>query len=288
MNGRPFIKMHGIGNDFVVVDARARPFVVNSGVARAIADRRTGVGCDQLIVIEPSERADAFMRIRNSDGGEVAACGNGARCVASLLLAESGAEEVRIETLAGILPARAAEGAWFSVGMGVPRFGWREVPLAREMDTLHMDLSIGPASQPVLSDPVGLSMGNPHAVFFVAEVEDVDIVTVGPMLEHHPLFPERANIGVAQVLDRKRIRLRVWERGAGLTQACGSGACAAGVAAARRGLVERQVSLLMDGGELRVEWREADDMVLMSGPVSTSFTGVLAPELLAESAERAA
>lgn len=275
MNGRPFIKMHGIGNDFVVVDARARPFVVNSGVARAIADRRTGVGCDQLIVIEPSERADAFMRIRNSDGGEVAACGNGARCVASLLLAESGAEEVRIETLAGILPARAAEGAWFSVGMGVPRFGWREVPLAREMDTLHMDLSIGPASQPVLSDPVGLSMGNPHAVFFVDDVAAVPIETLGPKLEHHPLFPERANIGVAQVRARDNIRLRVWERGAGLTLACGSGACAALVAAVRRGLTDRKAEIEVDGGLLLIEWAEADGHVLMTGPTAQVFSGTL-------------
>jgi len=288
MDGRPFIKMHGLGNDFVVVDARAQPFGVNAEAARAIANRRTGVGCDQLIIIEPSTRADAFMRIRNSDGGEVEACGNGARCVASLLLAETDATEIRIETLAGILPAQAIEGTCFSVGMGVPRFGWRDVPLAREMDTLHMDLSIGPASQPVLSDPVGLSMGNPHAVFFVADVANVDVVTVGPMLEHHPLFPERANIGIAQVIDRGQIRLRVWERGAGLTQACGSGACAAAVAAARRGLVERQVSMLMDGGELRVNWRDTDDMVLMSGPVATSFTGLLAPRLFAGSAEQAA
>jgi diaminopimelate epimerase len=288
MDGRPFIKMHGIGNDFVVVDARQRPFAVDAAAARAIADRRKGVGFDQLIVIEPSAQADVFMRIRNSDGGEVEACGNGARCVASLLLSEGGRDAVTIETLAGILPARRAAGAWYAVGMGVPRFGWQEVPLARAMDTLHVELAIGPASKPVLSDPVALSMGNPHAVFFVADVALVDIVTVGPMLEHHPLFPERANIGVAQVLAPDRIRLRVWERGAGLTQACGSGACAAAVAAMRRGLTRRQVRMMMDGGELEVTWREADGMVEMSGPVATSFTGVLAPELLATRADRAA
>ena len=288
MSGRAFIKMHGIGNDFVVVDARQHPFPLDPATARAIADRRTGVGCDQLIVIEPSARADVFMRIRNSDGGEVAACGNGARCVASLVLAETGRAEVSIETLAGILPAEQVREGWFSVGMGVPKFGWRDVPLAREMDTLHLDLAIGPASQPVLADPVALSMGNPHAVFFVDDVADVDIVTVGPMLEHHPLFPERANIGIAQVLDRRRVRLRVWERGAGLTQACGSGACAAAVAAMRRGLTERAVRMLLDGGELDVEWRDSDQMAAMSGPVATAFTGELAPDLLASRAERAA
>jgi diaminopimelate epimerase len=288
MDGRAFIKMHGIGNDFVVVDARAEPFCPDAAATRAIADRRTGVGFDQLIVIEPSAKADVFMRIRNSDGGEVAACGNGARCVASLLLAETGRDRIDIETLAGILPARRAAGAWFAVGMGMPRFDWRDVPLAQPMDTLHVRLAIGPASQPVLSDPVALSIGNPHAVFFVPDVAAVDIVTVGPMLEHHPLFPERANIGVAQVLGPDRLRLRVWERGAGLTQACGSGACAAAVAAIRRGLTGRRVRLAMDGGELEVHWREDDGMVEMSGPVAISFTGVLASELTAARAERAA
>ena len=287
MNGRSFIKMHGLGNDFVVVDARTRPFVVDSGMAQAIADRRTGVGFDQLIIIEPSKKADVFMRIRNSDGGEVEACGNGARCVAALILEETGQRDITIETMAGILPAHRAERDWYSVGMGVPKFAWQDVPLAREMDTLHLDLSAGPENQKILTDPVGLSIGNPHAVFFVDDVAAIDLATFGPVLEHHPLFPERANIGVAQILDRERIRLRVWERGAGLTLACGSGACAAAVAAARREYTERTVRIVLDGGELAIEWREADGLVLMSGPVATSFTGELGSDLIAGSAEAA-
>ena len=279
--------MHGLGNDFVVVDARTRPFVVDSGMAQAIADRRTGVGFDQLIIIEPSKKADVFMRIRNSDGGEVEACGNGARCLAALILEETEQSEITIETVAGILPAHRAKPGWYSVGMGVPKFAWHEVPLAREMDTLHLDLSAGPENQKILTDPVGLSIGNPHAVFFVDDVDAIDIATFGPLLEHHPLFPERANISVAQILDRERIRLRVWERGAGLTLACGSGACAAAVAAARREFTERTVRIVLDGGELAIEWREADGLVLMSGPVATSFTGELGADLIAGSAEAA-
>ena len=287
MNGRSFIKMHGLGNDFVVVDARTRPFVVDSGMAQAIADRRTGVGFDQLIIIEPSKKADVFMRIRNSDGGEVEACGNGARCVAALILEETEQSEITIETVAGILPAHRAKRGWYSVGMGVPKFAWQDVPVAREMDTLHLDLSLGPEDQTILTDPVGLSIGNPHAVFFVDDVAAIDIATFGPLLEQHPLFPERANIGVAEILDRERIRLRVWERGAGLTLACGSGACAAAVAAARREYTERTVRIVLDGGELAIEWREADGLVLMSGPVATSFTGELGADLIAGSAEAA-
>ncbi len=280
--------MHGIGNDFVVLDARARPLAIDADAARAIADRRTGVGCDQLIVVEPSEVADVFMRIRNSDGGEVEACGNGARCVASLVLAEAGREEITIETLAGVLPARRVAADRYEVAMGVPRFEWQEIPLAKEMDTLNLDLSIGPASRPVLSDPVALSIGNPHAVFFVDDVATVDIATVGPMLEHHPLFPERANIGFAQILGPDRLRLRVWERGAGLTQACGSGACAAAVAAARRDYTGREVTLVLDGGELGIRWREADGEILMTGPVATAFTGELSADLVDSLAEAAA
>ena len=172
--------------------------------------------------------------------------------------------------------------------MGVPGLRWDELPLAEEMDTLHVALSVGPASRPVLSDPVALSMGNPHAVFFVDDVDDIDLNTVGPMLEHHPLFPERANIGIAQVRDRGELRLRVWERGAGLTQACGSGACAAGVAAMRRDLVERTVAIEVDGGRLSIEWRESDGQVVMTGPVATSVTGVLDDSLLGAVPGRAA
>ena len=193
MSPRSFIKMHGLGNDFVVVDARERPFVPDLDAARRIADRRTGVGCDQLIVVEPSGEADVFMRIRNSDGGEVEACGNGARCVAALVMADLGRDEIRIETLAGILVARAAGPGAISVAMGVPGLEWTEVPLAREMDTLHLELSLRQANQPVLADPVALSIGNPHAVFFVDDVDAIDLANLGPMGEHHPLFLQIQN-----------------------------------------------------------------------------------------------
>lgn len=288
MDGYPFIKMHGIGNDFVVLDLRRKPLALDAEQARRIGHRRTGVGCDQIIAIEPSDKGDAFMRIRNSDGDEVEACGNGTRCVASLLFSELGRENVTIETVAGLLHATAAEDGLVTVDMGAPRLNWNEIPLSREMDTLHVDLAIGPASAPVLSDPCCVNMGNPHAVFFVDDVDAVDIMTVGPMLETHPLFPQKANIGFAQVLNRGEVRLRVWERGAGLTLACGSGACAAMVACVRRGLTEREAILHLDGGDLRLAWRESDGHVLMTGPAATSYHGVLSPELVATGAAQAA
>ena len=276
MRERPFIKMHGLGNDFVVVDARREPFELDEAAARAIADRRAGVGCDQFIVMEPPRdpEAEVFMRIRNADGGEVEACGNATRCVARLLMDETGRDVAAIETGAGLLIARPAEDGLVSVDMGPARTGWREIPLAREMDPLHLALARGP-----LADPVGLSMGNPHAVFFVAEAEAVDLATLGPALEHDPLFPQRANIGVAEISGENRLRLRVWERGVGLTRACGTGACAAVVAAHRRGLTERRATVRLDGGDLEIDWR-SDDRVLMTGPAEISFTGVLAEGLL--------
>jgi diaminopimelate epimerase len=273
---RPFIKMHGLGNDFVVVDARRRPFALDDAAARRIADRRLGVGCDQLLIIEPpaNGQAAAFLRIRNHEGFEVGACGNGTRCVAALLMAEGKTDQVMLETQAGLLRAEAAAGGQVSVDMGEARFGWRDIPLAREMDTLHLELALGP-----LSDPVATSMGNPHATFFVEDIEAIDIATLGPRLERDALFPERANIGVAQVTGPDRLRLRVWERGAGLTLACGSGACAAAAAAFRRGITGRKVALQLDGGALTVEIRE-DNHAIMTGPVATAFTGTLAPELV--------
>jgi len=276
MDARPFIKMHGLGNDFVVVDARREPFPLDDAMARRIADRHIGVGCDQLLVIEPPSngRADAFLRIRNHEGGEVGACGNGTRCVASLLMAENGRERVTLETLAGLLVAEAAGDQRVSVDMGEARLDWQDIPLAREMDTLHLDLALGP-----LADPVATAMGNPHATFFVEDAAAIDLESLGPQLEHDPLFPQRANIGVAQVTGPDRLRLRVWERGVGITRACGSGACAAAVAAHRRGLTGRGVDLALDGGPLSITWRE-DGHVIMTGPVATAFTGMLAPEML--------
>jgi diaminopimelate epimerase len=275
MSGLPFIKMHGLGNDFVVIDARARPVAVSDAQARAIADRKTGVGCDQFIIIEPPANgvADAAMRIHNADGGEVEACGNASRCVARLLMQEKGTRRVTLDTAAGRLIAEDAGEGRIAVDMGLARLDWRDIPLAREMDTLHLDLSQGP-----LRDPVAVNVGNPHAVFFVPDAEVIDLDTLGPQLEHHPLFPERANIEAASVLSRRRIRMRVWERGVGITRACGTGACATLVAAARRGLAERRAEILLDGGPLEIEWL-ADDHVRMTGPVATSFTGTLDPSL---------
>ena len=269
MSGLAFVKMHGLGNDFVVVDGRARPHGIDAAAAARIADRHRGVGCDQLLLIEPSDRADAFMRIRNADGAEAGACGNGTRCVAALLFAETGRDRCTIETAFGVLSAWRAGPDRVAVEMGVPRLDWRDVPLSQPMDTLHVDLAIGPASQPVLADPVAVSMGNPHAVFFVDDVAHVDLATVGPILEHHPLFPERANISVAHVVDALNVRLRVWERGAGITQACGSGACATAVAAIRRGLTGRQVRIELDGGPLDLGHVVLKNRVLM-GSMSTS------------------
>jgi diaminopimelate epimerase len=276
MAGLAFTKMHGLGNDFVVVDARARPFAPAVAQVRALADRRTGIGCDQLIVIENpvSGLADAFMRIRNADGGEVAACGNATRCVAALLMREKGAKHAVIETAAGLLDAEMGGNGEISVDMGRVSFDWRDIPLAEAADTLHLGIEAGP-----LRDPVAVNVGNPHAVFFVEDAERAPIELFGPMVERHPLFPERANVEAAQVLAPDRIRLRVWERGVGLTRACGTGACAAAVAAGRRGLAERRVTVALDGGSLRIDWLR-DDHVLMTGPVATSFTGVLDSSLV--------
>jgi len=276
MSGRAFIKMHGLGNDFVVIDARTEPLTLSDAQARAVADRKTGVGCDQFIVIERPKngRTDAAMQIRNADGGEVEACGNATRCVAQLLMREQGKSRVAIDTVAGVLLAEDAGGGRVAVDFGPARLDWREIPLARAMDTLHLDLTLGP-----LSDPVGVNIGNPHAVFFVPDAEAIDLKTLGPQLEHHPLFPERCNIEAATVLSPTRIRMRVWERGVGITRACGTGACATLVAAARRGLAARKADVILDGGTLEIEWT-ADSHVRMTGPVATSFSGVLDESLL--------
>jgi len=276
MAGIPFIKMHGLGNDFVVFDARSHALALDDSHARAIADRHTGIGCDQLLVMEPTTTADAdvFMRIRNADGDEVEACGNGTRCIAAALMRETGKRRVVIETVAGLLEASDAGPDRVTVDMGPARLQWREIPLAQECDTLHVPLTLGP-----LADPVATNMGNPHATFFVPDAEAIDVKSLGPKLEHHPIFPARANIGIASLAGRDRLRFRVWERGVGITIACGTGACAAAVAAARRGLTGRKVTVIADGGPLEIEWR-ADGHVLMTGPAAVSFTGTLDPSLL--------
>ena len=276
MRGIPFAKMHGLGNDFVVIDARKRKLALGEAAVRAVADRHKGVGFDQLLVLEraKSKGADVFMRILNADGSEAEACGNGTRCVAELVMREKGKDQVTVETVAGLLAAESHGQGRVGVDMGVPRLAWREIPLARDCDTLNVPLTLGP-----LVVPVATSMGNPHATFFVEDAEAIDLASLGPKLEHDPIFPERANIGVVQVLSPERLRFRVWERGAGITIACGSGACAALVAAARRGLAQRKAAVVLDGGTLEIEWR-GDGHVLMTGPVATSFTGTLDPRLV--------
>jgi diaminopimelate epimerase len=276
MSGRSFIKMHGLGNDFVVIDARAQPLALDAEQARAIADRKTGVGCDQFIVIEPARngRADAAMRIRNADGGEVEACGNASRCVARLLMREQSKSRVVLDTAAGIIVAEDRGQGRVAVDLGPARLEWQDIPLARAVDTLHLDLELGP-----LRDPVAVNVGNPHAVFFVPDAEALDLATLGPQLERHALFPQRCNVEAATVLSPTRIRMRVWERGTGITRACGTGACATLVAAVRRGLSERKADVVLDGGTLEIEWL-ANGHVRMTGPVATSFTGTLDESLL--------
>jgi diaminopimelate epimerase len=268
---RPFLKMNGAGNDFVVVEARSLPFAPEPAQVRAIASRAGPSGCDQLIAVEPSGKADAFMRIWNADGGQVDACGNATRCVGWLLLEQNHADEASIETNAGLIAVERAGPLKVRVDMGEPGLDWWRIPLAEPVDTLSLDVT----AEPNLAQPGAVNMGNPHMVFFVADVEALPIDEIGPALEHHPLFPERANVGFAEIKSKDRMRLRVWERGAGLTRACGTGACAAVVAAARRGLTGRKVTVEMDGGELAIEWREADNHVLMTGPVALEFSGVL-------------
>jgi diaminopimelate epimerase len=273
--GRPFLKMNGLGNDFVVVEAREGAFTPGPADVRAIADRANGVGCDQLIAIEPSTRAEAFVRFWNADGGEVDACGNGARCVAWLLMQASGRDETLLETGAGLLSASLAEGGLVTVDMGEPGLDWRDIPLAEAMDTRGIELQVGPIDHPVLHTPGCVGMGNPHVVFFVRDAAAAPVAEVGSLIENHPLFPDRTNVGFAEIKARDRIGLRVWERGVGETRACGTGACAALVAASRRELTGRAATVELLGGPLHVAWRESDDHVLMTGPTAVEFTGTL-------------
>jgi diaminopimelate epimerase len=274
---RPFVKMNGAGNDFVVVNALETPFAPTVDQARAIADRKTGEGCDQLIALEPSRTADAFMRVWNADGGVVETCGNALRCVGWMLLQSTGKDEVSIDTLGGPTTARRAADGRIKVDMGAPRLDWEQIPLDEAMDTRGIELQVGPIDAPVLHTPGAVSMGNPHVVFFMDHTPDDAFVRgSGSLIEHHPRFPEGVNVGFAHVIAPDRIRLRVWERGAGLTRACGTGACAALVAAARRGLTGRAATIAVDGGELWIEWDEATDHVFMTGPVEVERTGTLA------------
>ncbi len=266
----PFRKMHGLGNDFVVIDARAQRVAMTARRASALADRMTGIGCDQLIVLEPSDRAHVRMRIFNPDGGEVEACGNASRAVGLILADETGGE-TRIDTLGGLLVARTGEHG-ISVAMAAPRFDWQAIPLAYAMDTLAM-----PVAWEELADPVAVNVGNPHVVFFVPDAHAVDLARLGPLIEHDPLFPERVNVNVATLTAPDAITLRVWERGAGLTRACGTGACATAVAAMRRRLTGRTVTVTLPGGPLTIAW-DGQDSLMMTGPAATSFTGSFAAD----------
>src|SRR5712675_1273178 len=282
-----FSKMNGIGNDIVVVDLRDKPALVTSEEARAVASP-AGVPFNQLMVLQPPrlEGTEAFIRIYNSDGSEAGACGNGMRCVVRRLFEKTGQSAVTFETRAGLLNCwQGPAPDLYTVDMGAPKFGWQDIPLAEEFrDTRYIELQVGPIDAPILHSPSVVSMGNPHAIFWVGDVNAVDLGKIGPMLEHHPMFPERANISLAQVLSREHIVLRTWERGAGLTRACGSAACAAAVAAARLRRTGRVVTVTLPGGELRIEWRERDDHVLMTGPVAYEYEGRFDPALFAKSA----
>ncbi len=257
-----FTKMHGLGNDFVVLDTRAQAIPpMTAAMARALADRKTGIGCDQLILLEESTTADFRMRIFNADGSEVEACGNATRAVALFHGAPA-----HIETAGGILAVQPGSGG-AAVDMGEPRFDWEAIPLAYAMDTAAL-----PVGWEELEQPTAVNVGNPHAVFFVDDCDAVPLDRLGPMIEHDPLFPQRVNVGVATVESRDAMRLRVWERGAGLTRACGTGACAAAVAAMRRGLVDREVTVTLPGGALLIAWGE-DGRLTMTGPATESFRG---------------
>lgn len=271
MTQRCFYKMHGLGNDFVVVDARHDLFDADTDRITAVADRRTGVGCDQFIVITPPRNgaATAGMRIFNADGGEVEACGNGARCVAWLLM-QDGPEQVRIESQGGLLVARRAGNGGpdnVTIDMGPAGVGWEDIPLAEDCDTLHLDLTVGP-----LSDPCAVSIGNPHCIFFVEDAEAVDVAELGPQVETHPMFPNRTNVEFVSPLGPNHLRMRVWERGVGITRACGTGACATVVAARRRYLVDGPTVVTLDGGDLEIEWSSTGH-VLMTGPAALSYRG---------------
>lgn len=276
-NGIPFRKMNGLGNDFVVLDVRHRVLNLSDDTVRAIANRATGIGCDQFITIEnPRHGGDAYMGIRNQDGGIVEACGNAARCIGQIMLDETGKDSVMIETRGGdTIASRAADGM-ITVDMGEPRLKWNEIPLSEEFqDTRAIELEVGPLGAPIMHSPAVVNVGNPHAIFFVKDIDVIDLARIGPMLEHHPLFPERANISVAQVIDRTHVKLKVWERGVGLTKACGTAACASVVASVRKRMTERLITVELPGGNLQLEWRESDNHIYMTGPATLDYEDVL-------------
>jgi diaminopimelate epimerase len=280
---RAFVKMNGLGNEIVVVDMRKTPALIDAIELRAAA-QPAGAPYDQLMALYPPRTAgtDSFVRIYNNDGSEVGACGNGMRCIAALMVKERDADSLLFETKAGLVQCWKAAPDQFTVDMGAPRLRWHEIPLAEEFrDTRAIELQIGPIDAPVLHSPAVVNMGNPHAVFWVDDVQAHDLGKFGPLLENHPIFPERANITLARIVSREHVVIRTWERGAGLTKACGTAACATAVAAARLRRMARKVTVTVPGGDLSIEWRESDDHVLMTGPVEFEFEGRFDPALFA-------
>ena len=271
--GLPFMKMHGLGNDFVVIDSRGRDAVTTPALARALGDRNRGVGFDQLAEIRDSDSADFSLDFWNSDGSRAGACGNATRCVSDYMMRQLGKDAVTLVTARGGLSALRRADGLVSVNMGHPQLDWDQVPLSLAVDTLHL---------PLAGDPVAVGMGNPHAVYFVPDAEAVDVAGQGRAVEHDPLFPQRTNVEFASLTGPDHIRMRVWERGTGITLACGSGACATAVAAHRRGLTGRLVQMDVDGGRLEIDWR--DDGVWMTGPTAHVFDAVLTPAFLAANA----
>jgi diaminopimelate epimerase len=271
--GLPFMKMHGLGNDFVVIDSRGREAVTTPALARALGDRNRGVGFDQLAEIRESDSADFTLDFWNSDGSRAGACGNATRCVSDYMMRQLGKDAVTLVTARGGLSALRRADGLVSVNMGHPQLDWDQVPLSHAVDTLHL---------PLAGDPVAVGMGNPHAVFFVPDATAVDVAGQGRAVEHDPLFPQRTNVEFASLTAPDHIRMRVWERGTGITLACGSGACATAVAAHRRGLTGRRVVMDVDGGRLEIDWR--DDGVWMTGPTAHVFDAVLTPAFLAATA----
>lgn len=269
-----FVKMHGLGNDFVIFDARKHGLALESDTARAVADRRYGVGCDQVIVIDPARgSADAAMRIFNADGAEVESCGNAARCVARLLMEEAGTTRINLETKGGPLACADYRGRAITINMGPPRLDWHAVPLARPVQTQSFALDVPGFDDAALKSVSALSVGNPHCVLFVDNAEIADVANLGAAIERHPMFPERTNVEFVHVLGPNRLRMRVWERGAGITRACGTGACAAAVAAHRRGLTGTETEIVLDGGPLRISWGGGDAPVFMTGPTALAWRG---------------
>lgn len=283
LQNRNFVKMNGLGNEILVLDLRTDPVAVKPEEARALA-RADALPYDQIMALYPAKTpgTDAFVRIYNNDGSESGACGNGMRCIAEIVAGENGKRVVNFETSAGLSSCKIEDQPHtVTVDMGKPRFDWQDIPLAEEFrDTRAIELQIGPIDAPVLHSPSAVNVGNPHAIFWVDDVNGYDLARLGPLLENHPIFPERANISLCRIAARDHLIVRTWERGAGLTRACGSAACAAAVAAARLKRADRRVRVTLPGGDLFVEWRERDDHLLMTGPVETEFSGKLDAAML--------